>query len=126
MSIKRLFVKDDDNPTWLGWLSMIAVAALGATLMPAGGCVNCYVRCPGTDARVERVYQSTVMSAAVPYLVAFPQEIGATGDGGLMWENVFTVPIGCLFLADVACEAAIDTVCLPVDWPLSASRMRRK
>ena len=36
MNIKRLFVKDNDNPTWLGWLSMLAVAALGATILIAG------------------------------------------------------------------------------------------
>lgn len=36
MSVRRLFVKDNDNPTWLGWLSMLAVAALGATALTAG------------------------------------------------------------------------------------------
>jgi hypothetical protein len=36
MSVKRLFVKDNDNPTWLGWLSMLVGAALGATALIAG------------------------------------------------------------------------------------------
>lgn len=36
MSIRRIFVKDDDSPTCLGWLSMLAVAALGATVLIAG------------------------------------------------------------------------------------------
>ena len=41
-----------------------------------------------------------------------------------MWENIFTVPLGCLCLCDAVCEAAIDTVCLPFDWPISAKRKR--
>ena len=123
--MRRLFVKPNDSPTWLGWLSMAAAAALGATTLLLCGCVNCYVRCPGTDVRVEHVYQSTATSAAIAYVVAFPQKIGATGAGELRWENVFTVPLGWLCLVDTACEAAVDTVCLPIDWTLANSRMRQ-
>lgn len=123
MNFKSLFVKDNDSPTWLGWLLAGVASALGALgLLLCGGCVNCYVRCPGTDVRVEHVYQSTAISAAMAYIVAFPQKIGSTGAGGLMWENVFTVPLGCLCLADTVCEAALDTVCLPVDAVLSENR----
>lgn len=90
-----------------------------------GGCVNCYTRFPTTNERIERVYQCSREAAALSVIIAFPQMMSDNpGDGGFMWENIFTVPLGCLCLCDAACEAVIDTVCLPFDWPISAARRK--
>lgn len=92
-----------------------------------GGCVNCYTRFPTTNERIERVYQCSREAAALSVIIAFPQMMSDNpGDGGFMWENIFTVPLGCLCLCDAACEAVIDTVCLPFDWPISAARRKDK
>ena len=91
------------------------------------GCVNLYTRWPTTDERIDRVYQCSREAAALSVLVAFPQMMSdCPGDNGFMWENIFTVPVGCLCLCDAAAEACVDTVCLPVDWPLAASRKEEK
>ena len=42
-----------------------------------------------------------------------------------MMENLITIPVGCIGFCDTACEAVIDTVLLPVDWPLTAYRDRK-
>lgn len=90
-----------------------------------GGCVNCYTRFPTTNERIERVYQCSREAAALSVIIAFPQMMSDNpGDGGFMWENIFIVPLGCLCLCDAACEAVIDTVCLPFDWPISAARRK--
>ena len=95
---------------------LIAVAALC-------GCVNLYTRFPTSDERIESVYQCTREAAALSVIVSFPQMMSdCPGDGGFMWENIFTVPLGCLCLCDSVCEACVDTVCLPFDWPVSAAR----
>ena len=86
------------------------------------GCVNCYTRWPTTDERIDRVYQCSREAAAPSVIVSFPQMMSDGPSRGFMWENIFTVPLGCLCLCDAAVEACIDTVCLPVDWPLAASR----
>ena len=86
------------------------------------GCVNCYTRWPTTDERIDRVYQCSREAAALSVIVSFPQMMSDGPSRGFMWENIFTVPLGCLCLCDAAVEACIDTVCLPVDWPLAASR----
>ncbi len=97
------------------------IAAIGASLIT--GCVNCYTRWPTTDEKITMVYQCSREGAGPSVLVAFPQRMSdCPGDNGYMWENIFTVPLGCLCLCDAAVEACIDTVCLPVDWPLAASR----
>lgn len=89
------------------------------------GCVNCYTRWPTTDERIERVYQCSREAAALSVLVSFPQAMSDGSSRGFMWENLLTIPIGCLCLCDAAVEACVDTVCLPVDWPLAASRRKR-
>ena len=104
-----------------------AVAVTGyivaSVVMFCGGCVNCYTRFPTTDARIEEVYQCSRQAAALSLVCAFPQMMSdRPGDNGFMWENVFTIPIGCIGLCDTACEAAIDTVLLPIDWPLAHYR----
>ena len=98
----------------------IAMLALAALL--CGGCVNCYTRLPMTATRIERVYQCSCAAAALSVLVAFPQMMSDGPSRGFMCENIFTVPLGCLCLCDAAAEACIDTVCMPIDWPLSAAR----
>ena len=37
-------------------------------------------------------------------------------------ENFVTIPIGCLFFIDVACETAIDTVSWPIDYMIMNKR----
>jgi len=90
------------------------------------GCVNLYTRWPTTEEKITMVYQCSREAAGLSVLVAFPQMMSdCPSDNGYMWENIFTVPLGCLCLCDAAVEACIDTVCLPVDWPLSASRKEK-
>ena len=93
-----------------------------ALLLSACGCVNLYTRCPWTDERIERVYQCSREAAGLSILVAFPQMMSDGPHETYIWENIFTVPLGCLCLCDAVVEACVDTVCLPVDWPLAASR----
>lgn len=86
------------------------------------GCVNCYTRCPFTDSRIESVYQSSKFAAGASMLVAFPQMMSCAPSEGISWMNVCTIPLGLLVLCDAVVEAAIDTVCLPVDIPLANMR----
>lgn len=88
------------------------------------GCVNCYTRWPTTDERIDRVYQCSREAAALSVIASFPQMMSdGPGDNGFMWENIFTIPfLGLPCAVDAVCEACIDTVCLPVDWPLAAAR----
>lgn len=102
------------------WRKIFAVAAVVCVC----GCVNCYTRFPTTDERIERVYQCSREAAALSVLVAFPQMMSDAQHDAYIWENIFTVPLGCLCLCDAAVEACIDTVCLPIDWPLSAARRK--
>ena len=87
------------------------------------GCVNCYTRWPTTDERIDRVYQCSREAAALSVIVSFPQAMSDGPSRGFMWENLLTIPfLGLPCAVDAVCEACIDTVCLPVDWPLAASR----
>ena len=86
------------------------------------GCVNCYTRCPFTDSRIESAYQSSKFAADASILVAFPQVMSCAPSEGISWINVCTIPLGLLVLCDAVVEAAIDTVCLPVDIPLANMR----
>ena len=103
---------------------MKSILILSAALI-LGGCVNCYTRFPTTDKKITMVYQCSREAAGWSVIIAFPQMMSDNpGDGGFMWENIFTIPLGCLCLCDAACEAVIDTVCLPFDWPISAARRK--
>lgn len=104
------------------WHKIFAVAV--AMLMC--GCVNIYTRWPTTSERIERVYQCSREAAGLSMLIAFPQMMSDVPGQGYMWENIFTIPVGCLCLCDAVVEACVDTVCLPVDWPLAASRKENK
>ena len=103
------------------WHFLIVACALAC-----GGCVNLYTRCPGTDEKITQVYQCSREAAALSVIVAFPQMMSDGPHDAYIWENTFTIPLGCLCLCDAAVEACIDTVCLPVDWPLAASRKEGK
>ena len=100
------------------------IFGIGA-LLACAGCVNVYTRFPTTSERIERVYQCSREAAGLSILVAFPQMMSDSPGAGYMWENIFTIPLGCLCLCDAAVEAVVDTVCLPYDWPVSASRSRK-
>ena len=95
------------------------------------GCVNCYLRCPGTSSKITTVYQSTQAAAALSYVIMFPQVISwrgtepeerASSRETFVMENLITIPFGMIGYCDTACEAVIDTVLLPIDWPLTYYR----
>ena len=98
---------------------------IAAALTALCGCVNLYTRFPTTDTKITRCYQSTTTAAGLSLIIAFPQCMADVPSRGWMWENCFTIPLGCLGLCDALCEGVIDTVALPVDWPLSASRSKK-
>lgn len=105
-------------------LSLFAVALLGA-----GGCVNAFtVRNPFSDAKVERIYQSTSAAACASIVVAFPQMMSdcPSDYGAYLPFNILTVPLGCLCLVDAVVEGVADTVCLPFDYPMSRYRRRKE
>ena len=57
------------------------------------------------------------------YVVMFPQVIMSSHNNKILFlENLISIPIGCLCFVDVAAEAAIDTVCYPVDAMLRDNR----
>lgn len=102
------------------------IVTLCALAMLAG-CVNIYTRCPGTDEKITQVYQCSREAAALSILCSFPQAMSDGPSRGFMWENLLTIPfLGLPCAVDAVCEACVDTVCLPVDWPLAASRRGRK
>lgn len=95
--------------------------AIGLLCLTLTGCINLYTRCPGTDSQIVDTYQSTRLSIATAYVVAFPQII--TGwQPSIELENFITIPFGLLVLCDTACEAVVDTICLPYDCPVSNYR----
>lgn len=98
-----------------------------AVLASACGCVNCYTRWPTTYERITEVYQCSREAAQLSILFSFPQVMSDGPSRGFMRENLLTIPfMGLPCAVDAVCEACIDTVCLPVDWPLSAARRNGK
>lgn len=90
------------------------------------GCMNLWTRNPLTDTRIERCYQSSSMMAGGALIMAFPQMMSdAPSSRGFSPWNLITIPCGCVVLCDAACEAVLDTVFLPADWPLSSYRRRK-
>ena len=102
---------------------IIKTALVVLTLFTAG-CMNLYVRCPGTDKKIEKTYQCTQETFDLSYVIMFPQILPLNADKGLMPANIITVPIGCLCFVDVACEAVLDTVFWPIDRIISDSRTK--
>ena len=88
------------------------------------GCVNCHTRFPTTSSRIVQTYQSTETAFDLSLIVMFPQIMGYAHETGLIWQNIYTIPIGCVGMVDVACEAVLDTVLYPADWAISKSRKR--
>ena len=103
---------------------MKQIPALIASLMllATAGCMNLYTRCPGTDREIASCYQSTEWMFTLSYVVAFPQVMSPGSADEFYWENIITIPCGLVCLADTACEAVVDTVCLPFDYPISIYR----
>jgi hypothetical protein len=103
---------------------LLAIAALAFT----AGCMNLCTRAPWTTSqRIESCYQSSRWVAGVGLICMFPQVMSdCPGDGGFVFENVFTIPFGLLVECEAVVEAAVDTVCLPFDWPVSAYRRRER
>jgi len=105
------------------WHKVFAVSVIAF----ACGCVNLYTRFPTTDERITKVYQCSREAAGLSVLLSFPQAMSDGPSRGFMWENLLTIPfLGLPCAVDAVCEACIDTVCLPVDWPLAASRRKGK
>jgi len=50
---------------------LMKVAAI-CMLLLASGCINCYLRCPVTDQKIDEVYKSTKAGAGMSYVVMFP------------------------------------------------------
>ena len=102
---------------------MIRLVAM-AVITALSGCINLYTRFPTSEPRIERVYQCSHQAAGLSIVASFPQMMSdCPSDNGFMVENLFTIPfLGLPCAVDAICEACIDTVCLPIDWPLSASR----
>ena len=89
-----------------------------------GGCVNLYTRAPWTNGKIENVYQCSRAAAGMSVIVAFPQMMSDAPHPEIILANIFTIPLGCVCICDAACEAVIDTVCLPFDWQISAERRK--
>lgn len=102
----------------------VARTILAVLALACAGCVNLYTRFPTTNPRIETCYQCTRVMAAMTVVGSFPQMMSdSPGNRGFTWENVFTIPfLGLPCAVDSVCEACIDTVCLPIDWPLAAAR----
>lgn len=124
--VARLVFRNDGSLTWFGWICAVGGAIFAAACVTLlGGCVNISTRVLGNDT-IKEVYQSTKTAAGFSYVLMFPQVMTPGGGEHFMWENLFSIPIGLVGFVDTACEAAIDTVCLPVDWPLSAYRKNKE
>lgn len=102
------------------WRKVFVLAACAGMC----GCMNCYFRAPWTRGKIEECYQSTRYMGAMTLVASFPQMMTDAGHPEpFRWENCFTIPfLGLPCLVDTACEACIDTVCLPVDWCISEVR----
>lgn len=123
-----LVFRKDGGLTWFGWIALaLGLVFAGAICSALGGCVNAYTRFPATDKKIERIYQSTGEAYSLSIIVMFPQLMSDNpGSRGLRVENIVSIPIGCIGLCDTACEAAVDTICLPFDWPVSEYRKKNK
>ncbi len=103
-------------------IAKIAKMMLACLMLLASGCMNLYVRCPGTSSKIEKTYQCTQESFAWSYIIMFPQTMGYGNSKGLVVENIFTIPLGCICFVDVACEVVADTVLWPIDKMIISSR----
>ena len=125
--LRRVVFRQDGGLTIVGKIiGIVTLLFLFAACSALSGCVNCYTRWPTTDKRIYRVYQSSREAAELSVLASFPQAMSDCPSRGFVWENILTITfLGLPCAADAVCEACIDSVCLPVDWPLAASRKRK-
>lgn len=106
-------------------MKKLAIALMTCILV--SGCMNLYTRCPGTELKIEKTYQSTENSFAWSYVIMFPQVIMPSGRNKILFpENLISIPIGCLCFVDVACEAVVDTILYPVDNAIAAKRSHKE
>ena len=90
------------------------------------GCMNIWTRNPFTKTEITSVYQSSRMMAGGAIVVAFPQMMSdCPSEPAFLPLNLISIPLGGLVMCDAVCEAALDTVFLPFDWPISAYRKRK-
>ena len=96
-------------------------------LLCESGCVNMYERAPWTNPEIQGVYQCSRAAAGMSIIIAFPQMMSDNPSShGFMWENIFTIPLGCVCMLDAACEAVVDTVCFPFDYFISRHRAKKR
>lgn len=107
-------------------LIMPLLAAVALTL--TSGCVNiCFTRNPWSNEKVRSCYQSTTWGLMFTCAACCPTSFIDTHPSEFDPICIFTIPfIGLPSLADTVCEAAIDTVLLPFDWPISAYRKNHR
>ncbi len=103
-------------------LRVLLLSLAVSLLLATSGCMNLYTRCLGTDRKIESCFQSTRWMGTMSVVVAFPQIMSPGSSDEFYWENLITIPCGLVCLADTACEAVLDTACLPFDYPLSRYR----
>ena len=124
--MRSIIFREDGSLTVFGWICAGAALALASAVVSAfGGCMNIYTRLPATNVRVIRVYQCYRQMAALSVVASFPQMMSdsPSTSHSFMIENLLTIPfLGLPVAVDAACEAVIDTVCLPYDWPVSEYR----
>jgi uncharacterized protein YceK len=126
--LKRLFLRMAGSRIWFrGVAEILGPLLVAAVMAMLSGCMNLWTRNPLTDTRIQRCYQSTSTMASGALIVAFPQMMSDSPSISRSFNpwNILTIPAGCLVFCDAACEAVLDTVFLPVDWPLSSYRQRK-
>ena len=102
---------------------LFTVALMACAL---SGCMNIWTRNPMTKTEITSVYQSSRMMAGVAIVIAFPQMMSdCPSEPAFLPLNLISIPLGGLVMCDAVCEAALDTVFLPFDWPISAYRKRK-
>jgi len=123
--LRGLFFRKDGGLNWFGYIALVIIVLFATAILSFfSGCVNLYTRCPTTNARIERVYQSTSTAAGMSIIIAFPQVMSdsPSRSSSFYFANLFTIPIGCLGMCDALCEGCIDTILYPCDYALSRSR----
>ena len=123
----RLCFDKDGRPTWFGIVCFFLGTILAVAVCSLfGGCMNCYYRAPWTNGEISECYQPTKTAAVAVPVIAFPQMMSDNPhDYAFSPANILTVPLALVALCTVPVEAALDTVCLPVDLPLADSRKKK-
>lgn len=122
--MRKLCFTANGQPTMLFWILLLATVAFFSAFL--SGCMNCYYRAPWTRGEIRECYQATRTTASAVPVLAFPQMM-SDNPYDYCWApvNLLTVPLALVALCTVPVEAALDTVCLPVDYPLSRHRRKK-